>query len=394
MSFHVTHRDGSARTGELTLAHGIVRTPVFMPVGTRAAVRTLTSGELAALGAEIVLANTYHLWLRPGTELIAQAGGLHGFMAWDKPILTDSGGFQVFSLGPTRTVDDDGVTFRSVYDGSTQRLTPETATAAQEALGADIAMVLDECVSLPAEPAALKEAVDRSAAWAARCKEAHEQGRAAGTAPAHGREGGQLLFGILQGGTDLELRAESAARTVEIGFGGYAIGGLSVGEPRERMLATVAHTAPLLPADAPRYLMGVGDPVSLIEAVALGIDMFDCVLPTRMARNGAFWGPEGRMNLRNARYADDLGPLDDTCDCPACRTYSRAYLRHLLMAKEVLPLRMLTEHNLRVLVRGMADARNAIMAECFEEFLAGWRGRFTQVGDEDEDGDRDSGSRS
>ena len=366
MSFHVIHRDGSARSGELTTAHGVVRTPVFMPVGTRAAVRTLTSGELAALGAEIVLANTYHLWLRPGTELIERAGGLHGFMAWDGPILTDSGGFQVFSLGPTRTVDDDGVTFRSVYDGSTQRLTPETAIAAQEALGADIAMVLDECVSLPAEAAALKEAVDRSLAWAAACKQAH-------TRP------DQLLFGILQGGTDLDLRAESAARTVEIGFDGYAIGGLSVGEPRERMLATVAHTAPLLPADSPRYLMGVGDPVSLIEAVALGIDMFDCVLPTRMARNGAFWGPEGRMNLRNARYAEDLGPLDDTCDCPACRTYSRAYLRHLLMAKEVLPLRMLTEHNLRVLIRGMADARNAIMAECFDEFLGGWRARFARV---------------
>jgi queuine tRNA-ribosyltransferase len=369
MPFELIASSGPAspRAGLLSLEHGDVPTPVFMPVGTRAAVRTLTSGELEELGAPIILANAYHIWLRPGTEVIERAGGLNAFMSWERPILTDSGGFQVFSLGDTRRIDDDGVTFRSVYDGSERRMTPEISVQVQEALGSDVAMAFDECAPYPSEPGVLAEAVRRSADWAARSKAAH-------TRPV------QELFGILQGGTDVALRRESAERTVGLGFDGYAIGGLSVGEPREEMLATLEATVPLLPEDRPRYLMGVGDPVSMMEAVARGIDMFDSVLPTRMARNGGFWTGEGRLNLRNAEYADDLRPLEEGCGCPACRTYSRAYLRHLLMVKEILPLRMLTEHNLHVLIDGARLAREAILAGAFVDFLDGWRARFDRLG--------------
>lgn len=372
MSFQVTATDSAgipgARAGRLVLTHGVVETPAFMPVGTRGAVRTLSSEDLVRLDARLILANTYHLWLRPGLDVIEAAGGLHAFMAWERPILTDSGGFQVFSLGPNRSVDDEGVTFRSVYDGSECRLTPEEATRAQAILGSDIAMVLDELVAYGAEKRELSRAVERSAAWAARCKASHDRP-------------GQLLFGIVQGGTDPGLRTESAQSTVALDFDGYALGGLSVGETREEMLATVACTAPLLPPDKPRYLMGVGDPVSLMEAVALGIDLFDCVLPTRMARNGTVWTADGRLNLRNACYADDLRPLDEGCRCFACRTYSRAYLRHLYMVKEVLPLRMFTEHNLTVLMDGMAEARRAIAEGRFKAFLDGWRAPLVDEGE-------------
>lgn len=367
MSFELVATDAAgARAGRLRLAHGTVDTPVFMPVGTRGAVRTLSSEDLARLDAPIVLANTYHLWLRPGLEVIAKAGGLHRFMAWDRPILTDSGGFQIFSLGKTRTIDDEGVTFRSVYDGSERRLTPEEAMRAQAILGSDVAMVLDECAPYGASRDELAEAVARSADWARRCRDARTRDD-------------QLVFGIVQGGTDLELRRRSAAATVELGLDGYALGGLSVGEPVDKMLSVVAETDSLLDADKPRYLMGVGDPVSLMEAVALGIDMFDCVLPTRMARNGTAFTSAGRLNLRNARYADDMSPLDEGCTCPTCSTYSRAYLRHLFMAREITPLRLVTEHNLWVLLRGVEDARSAIGKGRFAEFLARWRARFADL---------------
>jgi queuine tRNA-ribosyltransferase len=324
--------DGGARATTVTTGRGSFSTPCFMPVGTRGAVRTVSAIDLEAVGAQVVLANTYHLMLRPGTDVVAAAGGLHGFTGWSGHLLTDSGGYQVFSL--SAEVDDDGVTFRSSYDGSRHRLTPETAVAAQAALGADIAMVLDVCPALPAAPDVVRLAMERTAAWAARCRRVH------------GRDG-QALFGIVQGGTDPRLRAESARRTIEIGFDGYAIGGLSVGEPRAAMLGSLAAAVAELPEGRPRYLMGVGDPIGLLEAVGLGIDMFDCVLPTRLARHGTVLTSRGRFHLRNAAYATDQGPLDPTCDCSVCARWSRAYLRHLLQVGEPGVARMLTIHNLK-----------------------------------------------
>ncbi len=337
--------DGAARAGVVTTARGTFRTPCFMPVGTRGAVRAVSSADLEDLGAEIVLANTYHLMLRPGADVVDELGGIHGFASWPGHVLTDSGGYQVFSLAPK--VDDDGVTFRSTYDGSTHRLTPEAAVAVQGLLGADIAMVLDVCPPLPSSPEVLRSAVERTASWAARSRAVH-------------RREGQALFGIVQGGVDDALRAESAQRTAAIGFDGYAVGGLSVGESRPEMLDALAAAVAGLPADAPRYLMGVGDPVGLVEAIALGIDMFDCVLPTRLARHGTVLTSAGRLRLRNAAFARDGGPLDAGCPCAVCARWSRAYLRHLLRMADPGAARLLTLHNLAWTLALVARARAAV----------------------------------
>lgn len=339
--------DGPARAGVVTTARGRFRTPCFMPVGTRGAVRAVSPADLEDLGVEVVLANTYHLMLRPGVDVVDELGGIHGFASWQGHVLTDSGGYQVFSLAPA--VDDDGVTFRSTYDGSTHRLTPEGAVAVQGRLGADIAMVLDVCPPLPSPPEVLRAAVERTASWAARCRAAH-------------RREGQSLFGIVQGGVDAALRAESAARTVEIGFDGYAVGGLSVGESRPELLHALAAALGGLPAGAPRYLMGVGDPVGLVESIALGVDMFDCVLPTRLARHGTVLTSAGRLQLRNAAFARDAGPLDPTCPCPVCARWSRAYLRHLLRMADPGAARLLTLHNLAWTLALVARARAAVVA--------------------------------
>ena len=339
--------DGDARTGTVTTARGSFQTPCFMPVGTRGAVRTLSPADLEDLGIELVLANTYHLMLRPGADVIADLGGLHGFMAWDRQILTDSGGYQVFSLAPD--VDDDGVTFRSTYDGTTHRLTPEDAVAVQEQLGADIQMVLDVCPPLPSPPDVLRTAVERTAAWAVRARRAH-------------RREGQALFGIVQGGVDAELRAESAKRTVDVGFEGYGIGGLSVGESRAEMVDALDACVDELPADQPRYLMGVGDPVGLAEAVARGVDLFDCVFPTRLARHGTVLTAAGRLSLRSAACRDDDSPLDPSCPCPVCGRWSRGYLRHLQMVGEPGAARLVTIHNLSWILRLVERLRSAVAA--------------------------------
>lgn len=345
LRLELTAADGPARAATVTTARGSYRTPCFMPVGTRGAVRTLSATDLEDLGVEVVLANTYHLMLRPGTGVVEGLGGIHRFAGWPGFVLTDSGGFQVFSLSPK--VDDDGITFRSTYDGTTHRLTPETAVSVQERLGADIQMVLDICTPLPAPPEVVRLAVERTAAWAARARGCH-------------RREGQAQFGIVQGGVDEALRAESARRTVEVGFDGYGIGGLSVGETRAEMTAALAATVEHLPADRPRYLMGVGDPLSLVDAVALGVDQFDCVLPTRLARHGTVLTGTGRMQLRNAAYAADDGPLDPMCRCQVCARWSRAYLRHLLVVAEPSAPRLLTIHNLAWVLAFMDRVRAAV----------------------------------
>jgi queuine tRNA-ribosyltransferase len=349
--------DGAARTGTVHTARGSYPVPAFMPVGTRGAVKALDSADLEMLGAGVVLSNTYHLMLRPGATTVARLGGLHRFTGWSGHTLTDSGGYQVHSLGPT--VDDDGLTFASVYDGSRLRLTPESAVEAQGLLGADIQMVLDVCATLPATPEVLRTAVDRTAVWAGRASRRHRQ--------LDERPEGQALFGIVQGGTDTALRAESAARTVELDFDGYGIGGLSVGETRNEMLEALGATVPHLPADRPRYLMGVGDPVGMLEAVAMGVDQFDCVAPTRMARHGAVLTGQGRLNLRNARHVEDDTPLDPTCDCVTCQRWSRGYLRHLLLVGEPTAWRLLTLHNLAFVLGLMAEARSAIASGTFDD---------------------------
>jgi queuine tRNA-ribosyltransferase len=323
-----------------------------MPVGTRGVVRALGPDDVETLGAQIILGNTYHLMMRPGVELVAEMGGLHAFADWKGLMLTDSGGFQVFSLDPK--VDNDGVTFRSVYDGSMHRFTPEKAVSVQEQIGADIAMVLDVCPALPSTPALLRQAVERTAAWAQRCADAR-------TRP------DQLLFGIAQGGTDVVLRRESAERTVAIGFDGYAVGGLSVGESREEMLPSIEAATAVLPADRPRYLMGVGDPISLIEGVARGIDMFDCVLPTRLARHGSVLTSTGKLNIKNAKHAKSSEPLDRNCSCMTCQRFTRAYLRHLFQVSEQSVARFLSIHNLAYLLNLMRSARVSIIDGTFEE---------------------------
>jgi queuine tRNA-ribosyltransferase len=355
--------DGAARAGLLATPRGVVRTPCFMPVGTKGTVKAMTPRGLRAVGAQIILANTYHLALRPGSDVVRQLGGLHEFMQWDGPILTDSGGYQVFSLRDTARVNEEGVNFRSIYDGSAQVFSPERAMAEQAALGADFVMCFDQCPPGTATVREVADAVERTASWAARCRQAHqERGGLGGDGP-------QMLLGIVQGGVDAELRRESVERTVGLGFPGYAIGGLTVGEDREAMLATTALTASLLPADRLRYFMGIGDPVGLIEVIARGVDVFDCVLPTRTARMGTAYTKAGRLNLRNAEHALSRVPLEEGCPCTACSGFSRGAIRHLVMQKEILGLMLLTEHNLCFLGRLVEDARKAILEGSFSAFL-------------------------
>lgn len=361
-TFELAARSGRGRAGVLHTPHGDLPTPVFAPVGTQASVKAVTPEQLRELGASLVLANTYHLYLRPGARRIAERGGLHAFMAWHGPILTDSGGFQVYSLADRRTVDDDGVTFQSHLDGSSHRFTPESVMAVEEELGADIIMVLDECAE-PHDRAYNEQALRRTHAWAERCLQAK-------------RRSDQALFGIVQGGVFPDLRAQSAAFIAGLGFPGIAIGGLSVGESKDDMLAMLETVDPLLPDDRPRYLMGVGSPEDLVEGVVRGIDLFDCVLPTRMARNHAALTRRGRLNLRNAGYADDERPIDPRCACYTCRTFTRAYLRHLIVAGEMLSATLLSIHNLHCLVSLAADLRAAVIGGTLAEFAAAFRDGF------------------
>ncbi len=356
MSFEVTATDGAARAGVLTTAHGEIKTPVFMPVGTKATVKGLDPIEVRELGAQIILANTYHLHFRPGQELIEELGGLHEFMQWSGPILTDSGGFQVFSLRDTLlAVDDDGVTFRNVYDGAASRFTPELAAEIQRVLGSDIAMCLDQVPPPDVPRSELEEAVRRTTEWARRQRHAP-------------RAPGQLRFGINQGGVDPELRRRSVEEIAELDFDGNAIGGLAVGEDRDAMFDATDHAAALMPADKPRYFMGLGDAEGILEVIEAGVDMFDCVLPTRTARTGSAITWEGRLNLKNAQYARDERPIDETCDCPACTRFSRAYIRHLVNQDELYGLRLLSLHNLRFLLKLTSDARDAIERGEFATF--------------------------
>jgi queuine tRNA-ribosyltransferase len=356
--FDLRATDGAARSGVVRTAHGEIRTPAFMPVGTKGTVKSLHPDEVRALGADVILGNSYHLHFRPGDELIAELGGLHAFSGWDGPILTDSGGFQVFSLRDTlAAVDDDGVTFRSVYDGTAERFTPERVAAIERNLGSDIAMCLDICPPAGVSRAELEEAVRRTTLWASRQREAER-------APA------QLVFGIAQGGTDRELRTRSIEEIVALDFDGNALGGLAVGEDWDEMLAAVSFATDLLPVTKPRYFMGIGDPAGILEVIARGIDMFDCVLPTRTARTGSALTAAGRLNMRNAGYTRDPRPIEEGCDCPACARFSRAYVRHLLNQQEILGLRLLSLHNLRFVLRLTAGAREAIERGEFPAYRA------------------------
>lgn len=358
IGFSLVAEDGAARRGLLETAHGAVETPCFMPVGTAATVKGMTPDQVAATGAQMVLANTYHLMLRPGNARVARLGGLHRFMGWPGPILTDSGGFQVMSLDELATVTDHGVVFRSHIDGSRHELTPERAVEVQHNLDSNIAMVLDECTRYPVSRDRAADAMRRSMLWARRCKAAFRS------------RDGYGLFGIVQGGVEPDLRAESAAELQAIGFDGYAVGGLAVGEGADQMFRVLDVTVPLLPADRPRYLMGVGKPSDLVNAVARGIDMFDCVLPTRSGRTGQAFTRGGAVNIRNARYAEDPRPLDDSLDCPASCDYSRAYLHHLVRSGEILGAVLLTWHNLAYYQRLMSDMRTAIAEGRFASFAA------------------------
>ncbi|MCX7749788.1 MAG: tRNA guanosine(34) transglycosylase Tgt [Clostridia bacterium] len=345
-----------ARLGRVHTPHGSFDTPAFMPVGTQATVKGMSPDEMKAVEAEILLSNTYHLYLRPGQDIVKNAGGLHQFMNWDRPILTDSGGFQVFSLGGMRDIKEEGVTFKSYIDGSKHLFSPERAIEIQNDLGADIIMAFDECIPYPCEYDYAKKSLERTTRWAKRCKEAHKNTEK------------QALFGIVQGGTYKELRIQSAKELLELDFPGYAIGGLSVGEPGEEMYAMLDCTVPLLPEDRPRYLMGVGSPDYLVEGAIRGIDMFDCVLPTRIGRNGTVMTSRGRVIIRDAKYARDYDRLDPECDCYTCRNFSRAYIRHLIKAGEVLGIRLTTWHNLRFLLNLMKKVRQAIMEDRLGDF--------------------------
>jgi len=358
--FQVDKTDGAARTGRVTTPRGSFRTPCFMPVGTRAAVQTLTSHDLEALDAEIILGNTYHLMLRPGADLIEEMGGLHDFMQWNGHVLTDSGGYQIFSLEPK--IDDEGALFRSTYDGSKHRLTPESAVDVQTKLGADIQMVLDVCPPLPSPDAVIRSAMDTTHRWA-------ERARAAFLQRPERTDGMRAQFGIVQGGLDVDLRLESAEFLTGIGFEGYGIGGLSVGEKRTEMLEPLRATTAALPVDQPRYLMGVGDPLSIVEGIANGVDMFDCVLPTRLARHGTVLTTAGRMNLGNASYARDPAPIDPGFPESPASTWSRAYLRHLLSVKERSVMRILTMHNIAFLYRLVEEARDAVSAGTMDDLV-------------------------
>ena len=360
------------RLGRLYTPHGVVATPVFMPVGTQATVKAMTPEELAGIGAQIILSNTYHLYLRPGPEIIQTAGGLHRFMHWERPILTDSGGYQVFSLGNLRKIEEEGVTFRSHHDGSTHFLSPEKAIEIQLALGADIIMAFDECTPYPCSFEYAKSSLERTTRWAQRCQKAMPRNE-------------QTLFGIVQGGVFPSLRQQSAREIVDLDFPGYAIGGLSVGEPKPLMYEILDCTVPLLPRERPRYLMGVGSPDCLVEGVARGIDMFDCVLPTRIARNGTVMTSWGKLVIRNASYARDFQPLDPDCGCYTCRNYSRAYVRHLIKANEILGLRLTTIHNLYFLLNLMQQIRDALKNSDFPAWRKHFWERYT-LEDEENDG--------
>ena len=378
-SFHVTHRDGGARAGELRTPHGLVRTPAFAPVGTRGAVKSVTHRDLLGLGVEMILANAYHLHLRPGASLVARAGGVHRFIGWDRPMLTDSGGYQVFSLGNRRRIDEDGVSFRSHLDGSLQRLTPESATEIQARLGADIAMVFDECTSYPVSEDQARDSMQRTLRWARRGRErflaiAADPGALDGAVT----NPGQAQFGIVQGSVYGRLREQSARDTVALEFEGLAIGGLSVGEPVEVMYDVVAGTVAMLPDDRVRYLMGTGMPDDLVECVARGIDLFDCVLPTRNARNGQLFTRTGPLSIKQARYAEDPRPPDPDCRCYTCRRYSRAYLRYLFVAGEMTAATLNTLHNIHFYIDTMRRMRQAIMFGSFEKFRQRFHDTFSR----------------
>ncbi|HET9709911.1 MAG TPA: tRNA guanosine(34) transglycosylase Tgt [Gemmatimonadales bacterium] len=360
----------AARAGMLALPHGNVQTPCFMPVGTQGTVRALSPHDLRAVGAEIVLANTYHLHVRPGEAVVAELGGLHRFMGWDRPLLTDSGGFQVFSLEGFRKVDEDGVEFQSHVDGARRRLTPERATEIQWTLGADIAMAFDHVVKGGADEATARDALERTLRWLERCARRHQE-------LADGQR--QTLWPILQGGTHTDLRQEALQRVLDLSsWTGLAIGGLSVGEPKALMYRTLEDLEPRLPRALPRYLMGVGFPEDLVAAVGRGVDLFDCVAPTRMGRNGTAFTPDGVVNIRNAKHRTDAAPIDPTCDCETCTTYSRGYLRHLFAAEELLGLRLLSLHNVRYLIRLAGEMRRAIVAGDFAGWADAWRHRYLQ----------------
>jgi len=356
VKYKLLHKNGKARRGEITTPHGIIQTPVFMPVGTSATVKAMKPETIADLGSEIILSNTYHLYLRPGHDVIREAGGLHKFMNWDKPILTDSGGFQVFSLGDMRRITEEGAKFASHIDGSRHMLSPEKSIEIQNALGSDIIMAFDECAPYPADKEYVKPSMERTTRWLARCKTAHK-----GTEK-------QSLFGIMQGGMYEDLRKKSAKDIVKLDLPGYAIGGLSVGEPKEMMCSILDYSVDLLPENKPRYLMGVGTPDYLFEGVERGLDMFDCVLPTRIGRNGTAMTSHGTVNIKNAKFERDFTPLDHECNCYTCRNYSRAYLRHLFKSGEILSSMLLTEHNLHFLIKTMASIRKAIKEDRFLKY--------------------------
>lgn len=345
-----------ARVGEITTPHGKIETPIFMPVGTKATVKGIKTNTLKDLEAQIILSNTYHLYLRPGVDIIKEAGGLHKFMNWDKPILTDSGGFQVFSLGDMRKITEEGVEFKSHIDGSKHFITPEKAIEIQNGLGSDIMMAFDECVSYPSEREYVKASLERTTRWAKRCKESNKNPEKQG------------IFGIIQGGTYKDLREQSAREIIDLDFPGYAIGGLSVGEPLDILLDTVDFTVPLMPYDKPKYFMGAGSPEYLIELVIRGIDMADCVLPTRIARNGTATTSRGKVVIKNGKYKNDFTPLDEECDCDVCKNYSKAYLRHLFNTNEMLGAMLITEHNLRFLLKLMENLRESIKEDRVLDF--------------------------
>ncbi|WP_372714974.1 tRNA guanosine(34) transglycosylase Tgt [Ilyobacter sp.] len=373
VTYEIYSKDGKARTGKITTPHGEVETPVFMPVGTQATVKTMTPEELEAIGSEIILGNTYHLFLRPGDDLVAKFGGLHKFMNWKKPILTDSGGFQVFSLGAIRKIEEEGVEFRSHIDGSKQFISPEKSIHIQNNLGSDIVMLFDECPPGMSTKEYLIPSIERTTRWAKRCIEAHQ------------RPDEQGLFAIVQGGIYEDLRDKSRQELMEMDedFSGYAIGGLAVGEPREDMYRILDYIVEKLPEDKPRYLMGVGEPVDMLEAVEAGVDMMDCVQPTRIGRHGTVFTKYGRLVIKNACYAEDPRPLDDGCDCYVCRNYTRGYIRHLFKSQEILGARLTTYHNLYFLIKMMKDAREAIKDGRFKEFKDEFLTNYSQRGDSD-----------
>lgn len=368
-TFEIKATDGKARRASLATAHGVVETPIFMPVGTRGSVKSLSPDDLLEVGSQIILGNTYHLYIRPGDELIARQGGLHSFSNWHGPILTDSGGFQVFSLEGLRKITEEGVEFRSHMDGSKHFFSPEKVVSIQRNLGSDIIMVLDECVPYGKNKAYTAKSLELTTRWAERCRKALAPG-----------ENGQLMFGIIQGGFYKDLRETSLKQLTKIPFEGYAIGGLSVGESTQEMYDILRHIAPMLPADKPRYLMGVGTPLDILEGIEAGVDMFDCVLPTRNARNGTLYTSQGKLNIKKAKFSEDSGPIDPNCNCYACRNFSRAYLRHLYMARELLSYRLNTLHNLTFFLDMTAKARKAIESGTFAQLKAEYLEMFKTEG--------------